>query len=480
MLAAVTRRIVVREKAPESLGHMKTLKHLQLLASLGLVLTAGCVHEHVTYVTQVPPQTAPPPAPVPEPQPPPAPAPVIRNSTELDGMLGPIALYPDPLIAQILPAATTPDQVAAADNYLRTGGDVLRVEYEPWEPSVKAITRYPDVLRMMAGNLPWTSDVGTAFVNQENDVMDSIQRLRAQARALGNLQTTPQQVVIVESRVIQIVPANPQIIYVPVYRPEVVFISRPPRIGLHIGFGPPLPIGPWMNHDVNWHDRNVIVWHEDHPRPHDWWYEPPSRHERTTVINNTTIVNNYTVYNPRNRPAVAPKGPAQPGREREGQTREAQVRPITSSTSNHVAVTAPPAARPLPSPKQIPERQIRRPNHPPVTNAATHSPRSTASGTNAQVAATPGIHRPTPAEVAPSTPLSIETHRDPVPAPHQRNNAAQVRPNANAHPANAASSADKAAETRAEKKGKGPAKGQAKKTTEQEASTTNRSAQPRQ
>src|SRR6185436_2917561 len=230
---------------------MKTLKYLQTVVSVGVVLVAtGCVHEHVTYVTQVPPQTAP----APEPQPPAAPAPIIRSSAELDRMLGPIALYPDPLIAQVLPAATTPDQVAAADRYLRTGGDVLQVEYQSWEPSVKAITRYPEVVRMMGGNLRWTTDMGIAFVNQETDVMDSIQRLRA----IGNLQTTPQQVVIVEERLIQIVPANPQIIFVPVYSPEIVYVRPPPRVGVHLVFGPPLPIGPWMNHDLNWRHREVI------------------------------------------------------------------------------------------------------------------------------------------------------------------------------------------------------------------------------
>src|SRR5438874_7282630 len=147
---------------------MKTLKYLQILTGAGvLILAAGCVHERVTYVTQVP--SAPNPAP--EPQPPPAPAPIIRSAAELDKMLAPIALYPDPLTAQILPAATVPDQVAAADQYLRARRDPLQIEYQPWEQSIKALTRYPDVLRMMAGNLPWTSDLGIAFVNQQQDVM---------------------------------------------------------------------------------------------------------------------------------------------------------------------------------------------------------------------------------------------------------------------------------------------------------------------
>ena len=110
--------------------------------------------------------------------------------------------------------------------------------------------------------------------------MDSVQRLRLQARNLGNLQTTPEQVVIVEDRVIQIVPARPEIIYVPVYRPEIVFVRPPPPRGLFISFGPPLPIGPWFNHDLNWRNHEVIVWHPEHPRPHNWWYEPPSRHDR--------------------------------------------------------------------------------------------------------------------------------------------------------------------------------------------------------
>src|SRR5437660_11638887 len=146
---------------------MKTLRYLQLLAAAGLALLApGCVHEHVTYVTQVPP------GPAPETQPPPAPGPILRSPGELDRMLGPIALYPDPLTAQILPAATVPDQVAAADQYLRARRDPLQIEYQPWEQSIKALTRYPDVLRMMAGNLPWTTDLGIAFVNQQQDVME--------------------------------------------------------------------------------------------------------------------------------------------------------------------------------------------------------------------------------------------------------------------------------------------------------------------
>jgi len=423
-------------------------------------------------------------------------------------MLGPIALYPDPLIAQVLPAATTPDQVAAADRYLRTGGDVLQVEYQSWEPSVKAITRYPEVVRMMGGNLRWTTDMGIAFVNQETDVMDSIQRLRAQARAIGNLQTTPQQVVIVEERLIQIVPASPQIIFVPVYSPEIVYVRPPPRVGVHLVFGPPLPIGPWMNHDLNWRHREVIVWREDHPRPHDWWYEPPSRHEHTTVVNNTTIVNNYTVYQPRNRPALAPKGPAVV-QEREGQARngkadrrETQTRQANGPVTNHLAGPTPPVAKPgTTAPKQVSERTVRQPNQHSATNVSVNTPRPAAAATNTHPQGTVTSRRPGPAEAKPqpyhppqaqgqsnSIPLFIETHSDPVPAtissPHERANVPQAKQNPNAHAGGAASPVNKVAAEPAkpEKKGKAEAKGKVKKASEHDSdsgSSTNRQDQPK-
>jgi hypothetical protein len=459
---------------------MKTLKSLQLLAGLGLVavISAGCVHERVTYVTQVPPAPQPPP---PETQPPPAPAPIIRSAAELDHMLGPIALYPDPLTAQILPAATAPDQVAAADRYLREGRDVLQVEYQPWDPSIKALTRYPDVLRMMAGNLPWTSDLGIAFVNQERDVMDSIQRLRLQAQAIGNLRTTPEQVVIVENRVVQIVPANPQIIYVPVYRPEIVFIRPPPPGGFHIVFGAGRPIGPWLNQDVNWRDREVIVWQRDHPRPHDWWYQPPSRHERSVVVNNTTVVNNYTVWQPpRNRPVVASRdgdrtpAPVVGNPQRPTPTPRPQPQP---SERRDAAVTHVPTNNPSrPVSRAATERKKQVPNHNAATNASVAHPGSTPARVNPALA----DRRPAPPEATPvpqapgrqtsSVPLSVETHRDPVPRPtsapqRERANPAQVKANSPGH--TAANDASEQSERKAEKgKAKGQAKGQAKKASE--------------
>ena len=103
------------------------------------------------------------------------------SGPQLDQLLGPIALYPDPLIAQILPASTLPTQIVLADRYVSGGGDPNQIDQQPWDPSVQALARYPNVLKWMDDNLDWTTELGQAFLNQPQDVMDSIQRLRQSA-----------------------------------------------------------------------------------------------------------------------------------------------------------------------------------------------------------------------------------------------------------------------------------------------------------
>ena len=299
-----------------------------LSAILGglIVLATGCVEHRVSYVqpprlypvqvVPAPPPVVtvvpaapvpPPPAPVvlaPEPVPPPGPVVPFRSGPELDTLLAPIALYPDPLMAQILPGATLPAQVVLADRYVRKGRDVGQIELQDWDDSIKALARYPGILKMMDDNLAWTTDLGQAFLYQREDVMNAIQRLRARALAVGNLQSTPQQTVMIEGGIIEIVPASPQVIYVPVYQPEVIYLPPPPRSrGLLIAFGSGFSVGGWLNHDCDWHRRELIVWHRDHPRPVDWWYQKPSRRPHATVINNVTVVNNHTTINqtPANR-----------------------------------------------------------------------------------------------------------------------------------------------------------------------------------
>jgi hypothetical protein len=229
--------------------------------------------------------------------PPPAPEAQLRSAAELDQMLGPIALYPDPLIAQILPAATMPPQVVLADRYVNGGGDPNLIDQQPWDPSIKALARYPTVLKWMDDNLAWTTALGQAFLSQQQDVMDSIQRLRAQAQGLGNLQSTPQENVVTDNGAIEIVPADPQFIYVPVYQPGVVYFQRPfgaPFITFGLGFA----VGAWLNCDFDWHNRHIIVWGHNQPRPADWWYRRPSERPRVEVTH-------ATVWHPSNHPGPA-------------------------------------------------------------------------------------------------------------------------------------------------------------------------------
>ena len=231
------------------------------------------------------------------PVPPPAPAVQLRSGAELDQMLGPIALYPDPLIGEILPAATLPSEIVLADRYVNGGGDPNLIDQQPWGPSVKALARYPTVLKWMDDNLAWATALGQAFLYQQQDVMDSIQRLRAQAQALGNLQTTPQENIIADGGTIEILPVNPQVIYVPVYQPDMVYYQRPfgsPFISFGLGFS----IGAWLNHDFDWHNHDLIVWRHDQPRPSDWWSRRPSERPRVEAAH-------ATVWQPRNRPGPA-------------------------------------------------------------------------------------------------------------------------------------------------------------------------------
>lgn len=179
------------------------------------------------------------------------------SDDQLDNLLAPIALYPDPLLAQVLLAATFPDQIDAAARFVRAYGP-NGVDNQYWDVSVKAVAHYPTVLDMMADKLDWTAALGQAYVYQSTDVMSSVQRLRSLARAQGNLVTNAQQQVIVDSGYIEIWPVHPQYIYVPVYDPYIVYHRRWPGYGsLFITFGIGLLIGAWLNHDCDWRHRRV-------------------------------------------------------------------------------------------------------------------------------------------------------------------------------------------------------------------------------
>ena len=187
-------------------------------------------------VSQAPPPTQP--APPAEPVPPPS-APAKLGAAELETLLIPIALYPDALLATLLPASVYPLEIVQAARFLQDPNNASKVDQQPWDRSVKAIAKIPTVLKKMNDDLSWTIQLGEVFLNQDKEVMDTIQALRLKAQNAGTLKTTEQQVVIVtnmivetkiEERVVvvtntvvQIAPANPEVIYVPTYTPAVYY-----------------------------------------------------------------------------------------------------------------------------------------------------------------------------------------------------------------------------------------------------------------
>jgi hypothetical protein len=212
----------------------------------------------------------------------PAQAPPYTQQTpeQLQQLVAPIALYPDSLVAQILAASTFPEQVVEADRWVQAHpdlqGDALgqAVDQQPWDPSVKALTAFPSVLGNMDKNLSWTSTLGDAYYNQQQDVMDAIQVMRQRAEEAGNLKTTPQQTVTTEGSTIIVQPANPEIVYVPAYDPWIVYggpiMAWPgwypypgiwfggPYLSFGIGFGIGFFGGfgwGWPHWGFDWHHR---------------------------------------------------------------------------------------------------------------------------------------------------------------------------------------------------------------------------------
>ena len=188
---------------------------------------------------------------------------------QLDELVGPVALYPDPLLAQVLAAATYPMDIVQAARFLSTSSDLEQLDQMGLDPSVQALARFPDLLKRMDGELDWTEALGAAFLNQQQDVMDAVQRLRAQAMASGALQDTPEQEVYLEEDFVGIVPADPEIIYVPQYVPEVVYgWVEPPFGGYYssISFGFGCHTGSWLHLGFNWGRRCLAYrpWHFDH------------------------------------------------------------------------------------------------------------------------------------------------------------------------------------------------------------------------
>ena len=216
------------------------------------------------------------------PPPPPPPASAYSDSDApapapdpLDQLLGPVALYPDPLIALLLPAAAFPDDLQAAAAYLNGGGDPAQTGAQPWDDSVRGLAHYPDVLKWMVQNSDWTQALGAAFVNDPKSVMAAIQRLRALAYSAGTLTSTSEEQVLDGPDGIEIEPAQPDVIYVPHYDPEVVYVDQPYTgyAGPYFWFGSPYPAGPWLAYGPDWAGFGIVLvgrdyWHG----PGGWWH----------------------------------------------------------------------------------------------------------------------------------------------------------------------------------------------------------------
>ena len=216
-------------------------------------------------------------------------SPPLFTDQELDDVLAPIALYPDPLLAQILPASTYTDEIIDAYNWLNSGGSTAEIDGQRWDESVKAVAHYPDVLKMMADNADWTADLGDAFLNQPEDVTKSIQNLRWQARNNGNLESNSSQNVVIVGDYIEIIPAQPQYIYVPSYDPSNVYEESSYAGGEpFVTFGVGLMMGGWLTMDFDWGNHHVIY--------HGWNRPGWVNHARPYVHVNNVYVHNSKPY----------------------------------------------------------------------------------------------------------------------------------------------------------------------------------------
>lgn len=194
---------------------------------------------------------------------------------ELDSLVAPIALYPDDLLSQALVASTYPLELVQLQQWLEANKSLKdkaltdAAMKQPWDPSVQAMALLPDLVKQLAGNIKWTTDLGNAFLAQQSEVMDAVQRMRSKAKGNGNLKSTEQQkvetTVVDNKQVIVIQPSNPEVVYVPSYNPTVVYgppaypyppISYPPpgyyAAGMAISFGVGMMVGAAFHGGWGW------------------------------------------------------------------------------------------------------------------------------------------------------------------------------------------------------------------------------------
>jgi Protein of unknown function (DUF3300) len=213
---------------------------------------------------------------------PPAEAASKIPNDKLDSLVAPIALYPDPLLAQTLAASTYPLEIVLLQQWVEKNkslkGEALTaaVQKQTWDPSIQAMGSLPEVVKQLAGNISWTTDLGNAFLNQQSDVFDAVQRMRAKANSAGKLKSTPQMKVetkVVETKTVVVIEqADPKVIYVPTYNPTVIYgasvypyppIYYPPVTAPVLAFTAGVALGAaWNNgwgYNCGWGNNNVNI-----------------------------------------------------------------------------------------------------------------------------------------------------------------------------------------------------------------------------
>lgn len=193
----------------------------------------------------------------------------LLGPDQLDNLVAPIALYPDPLLGQVLAASTYPLEIVQAQQWMGQNSTLQGAQLmeaarqQNWDASVQALVAFPDALKLLSGNVRWTTDLGNAFLAQQADVMAAVQRMRARAQANGRLQSGPQQTVTDDTQggqnAIEIQPASPQVMYVPTYDPAYVWgpgaypeLWYPDLYGYGFGFGPGIYLGGFFPGWLGW------------------------------------------------------------------------------------------------------------------------------------------------------------------------------------------------------------------------------------
>lgn len=406
----------------------------------------------------------------------------VRSAEQLDQLLGPVALYPDALLGLVLPAATFSSDIVLAARYLENGGDPAKSEAQPWDDSVQGLARYPEVVKWMDENLAWTMQLGEAFIAQPEDVMSTVQRLRERAQSAGTLTSTPQQQVVVTNQIIEIVPTQPEVIYVPYYDPAVVYV-RPshfhhdPFFTFSIGFS----TGAWLAYTPDWHHRHIVVIDRPYRGPH--WHRPgfPRRPAYTMPIHRPWRPHPGYVRPTRPLPnhpvGIISPHPYRHDRDRPGNPpRQWDRRPTPAGPGNQHPSRPPFIRQPDRSPGQqsSPQQHLNRPPAPhqgPQRNF--NRPPQTGPGSNDQSSRPRQDNRPP--RSSPSQPGQPQSN----PSSRQANNhsprpnAEQARPPRSNPPAQRVREASASSPARSSEQSR-PARSEARRPADRAANTTER------